>query len=361
MRRCRVCGFPKRLSRSIEWHSDGTVAGSIGIKLPFMFLGVDERESIFDELSETIGFPIEHIIVEAQRNVGKELYDMVRRLFGNIDMRRIPSSRFLRPQWFAKFFMWCVRNQVASTGIGQIRVDSYRTGDSLVLRCSDACLVPALVGNCIGIYESLEKMPGAKADYFFDNGDLIIRLAHSEAEPESEKRFYLEEVRAGEGRLAYERCPRCAVPLMLARNMVFDIGRGIIMNLDSGEREGMVAVQSLFAVVRELERELGDEVVTILYDAQKRHSVDHLRARENGEPEDFWEPYVTDLAVRGMGHPVRFDWTLESVSVEIDNAYEQSLYAAKVAAGLEAMTGRESRIDWETREHHHARYTVSVA
>ena len=63
---------------------------------------------------------------------------------------------------------------------------------------------------------------------------------------------------------------------------------------------------------------------------------------------------------RGLGYPEQFERTGDSVSVDIKTAYNQDLYAARLAAGVEKMTGRKSRIEWESRESHHGRYMITA-
>jgi len=67
------------------------------------------------------------------------------------------------------------------------------------------------------------------------------------------------------------------------------------------------------------------------------------------------------MALRGLGYPDRFDVNGKKLSVEIRTAYNQDLYAARLAAGLETVTGGETRIEWDIRERHHGRYTVTAA
>ena len=360
MRECKECGFPRRLSRFLEWHSDGTVIGSVRPRISVMFLQVDEWDTIFSDLADAIGMPVDHVVIEAQKNIGKDLYGMVRTIYRNINMKRIPNNRFFRPQWLAKLLVWVMRKDLARLGAGKPRVIRYRAGETLVLGFSNPCMTPMMVGNCLGIYESIEKMPGSRADYGLENSDLVIRMSHADERPESEGRLYLEEVEAGTGPLTYDRCSRCGVPLLISRAMEWDIDRGIVGNRINGQREGMISVQSVNAILREMEKELGTEVVQILYEAQKRYSGKDLRNRTFEDTGEFWDRYLANMALRGLGYPEQFERTGDSVLVDIKTAYNQDLYAARLAAGVEKMTGRESRIEWESRESHHGRYTITA-
>ncbi len=344
----------------MEWHSDGTIVGSVKPKIPIMFLEVSEWDSIYDTLESTIGAPIEHIVVEAQKYIGKDLYAMVRAIYWNIDARKIPNVRFLRPQWLARLIVSAMGNDLAGMGAGRVRVEGYRAGDHLTLRFTNPCLVPMIVGNCLGIYESVEQMPGSKGEYRVEDGDLVVHMTHSEGKPESEERLYLEEVEGGSGPLVFERCGTCSMPLPMCRSLAWDLSKGIIRNPKTWEREEMVAVQSISSILRELERELGEDVVQIVFDAQKAYSKGRLLGAETGSPEKFWDGYLTNMALHGLGYPVRFETSPTSVTVDIRNAYNQDLYAAKVAAGLEALTGSGSTIEWETRDRRHDVYTITA-
>lgn len=360
MRRCRECGFPHRISRFLEWHSDGTLIGSVRPKIPLMFLEVAEVDYIFEELESAIGLPIEHIIIEAQKYIGKDLVDMVKGIYWNIDPKRFPMNRLFRPQWLGKALVAGMRRDLSGLGAGRVTVESYRVGRELVLRFENPCLVPLTVGNCLGIYESVEDMPGSRADYGIEGGALVIRMTHAEEKPESEERLYLEEVEAGAGPLKYDRCPRCGVPLRSARSTCWELDRGAIMNPLTGQREGMIAVQSVNAIMRELERELGGEVPGIIFDAQKRYQAGRLEKEGIEVPREFWESYLTGMALRGLGYPEHFEAGDDSVTIDARNAYNQDLYAAKIAAGLERVTGRASSVKWDTRDRHHGKYTVTA-
>jgi len=361
MRRCPQCGFLRRFAKFMEWHSDGTIVGSLKPKIPLMFLEVDEWDAIYDELALTIGAPIEHIVVEAQKYIGKDLYDMVKALYWNIDAKKVPNWRMLRPQWLARLLVWGMGNDLAGLGAGRAKVESYKAGDHLTVRFTNPAVVPMALGSTQGVYESVEQMPGSRVGYKFDGDDLVVHLTHAEEKPESEGRLYLEEVEAGTGPLQFARCEKCRTPLEASRRLKWNLDRGEIINPLTGKREDMIAVQSLNSTLRELERELGEEVMGIVYGGQKSYTLYRTKeALKKETPEDFWDQYLFELALRGLGYPEEFEASDGTVAVEVKNAYHQNLCAAKIAAGLEALTGRSSEIDWKERERMHGSYVISA-
>jgi len=358
MRECSKCGFPLKVARFFEWRNDGTIISTdrANTKAQITFLELGELEKLFEVLSAAIKTPVDPFMIQAQKNIGKAIN-------ANIPIRhikRIPSNRFFRPQWFAKMMVRLIREDIALLGDGILSLDSYRAGHSLDLRLANPCLIPMLVGSSLGIYESVEKMPGVDFEYGLEDGDLVIHMRHGEKTPESESRLYLEKVEPSTGPLDHEKCPVCGIPVMVAYTFEWDIDKGIIINRLTGKRKVVVSVQSVNAIFRELENELGEEVPGVLYDTQKDLTKVLLLDENTEDLDGFWKRHLEYLALRGLGYPLHFERDERSVSVGVGNAYNQVLFAAKIAAALEISTGLPSEISWVTREGGHGSYTISV-
>jgi hypothetical protein len=233
-------------------------------------------------------------------------------------------------------------------------------GETLVIRFRNPVVAALLVGSLTGIYESIEDMPGSEVEYRTDDGDLVVSLTHGQAAAVAEERFYLEEIREGEGPLRWQRCLACGVPLEAARTWQWDIDAGIIKNRRTGARDVVVAVQSVNAILRELESELGEDVPKLVYDHQKAVSLKKLTGKPPQEAAAYLEERLMEMALRGMGYPAEFQFTGSAVSVEIGNAYNQMLYAAQLSADLESVTGASSEIEWRRREPYAASYSITT-
>ncbi len=358
MRNCRECGFPRKFGRFFDWRADGTIVSTDRAKVrsQITFLEDGELEDLFDNLSNTIGISVEPFMVQAQKKIGKAI-------FSGLPLRhikRIPCNRFFRPQWVARLLTSLIATDMAGLGDGRISLDSYRAGKSLVLRFNNPCLVPLLAGSASGIYESLEEMPGSNIEYVIEGEDLVIHLSHGEGKAESESRLQLEEVGPGEGPLYYDRCLKCRTPLSASRALQWDLGRGVISNRITGRREVVVASQSVNAILWELETELGTEIPRILYEYQRDYTRGRLAGKNTGDPDMFWDNHLKDLAFRGLGYPTSLRRDGSSVSVSIANPYNQDLYAAKITAALETVTGAPSSIEWKKRSHHHCEYEITT-
>jgi hypothetical protein len=358
MKECGACGFPDRLNKFLEWHSDGTIIGSVRPRIPLMFIEVAEWDAVFTGVSEKLGLPIDHILIEAQKNIGKELYEMVRGVYVNFDIRRIPVTRLLRPQWLGKLIVRVMREDLSAFGAGRPELVGYRAGSALTLRFKNPSLLTMVVGNCLGIYESIERMPTAEAEFGLEDGDLVVMMRPSAESSEVEARLYVEEVQPGIGALDYEPCPTCGVPLVFAESVKWETSRGTITNVKSSRREGMISVQSLAAMIRELTNELGEEVPGILYEAQKAYTRERL-AQTDSDGAEFMDGLLLDMGLRGMGYPTLFQYKDGKVMVSIDSAYDHDLYAARLAGAVEHLEGKDSSIEWRVREPRHSEYAIS--
>lgn len=358
MKQCSECGFPARFASLFEWRGDGTIMMKEhgGALLQIALLDANELQDLFDGLTETMGFTVDHVLVEAQRRVGKAIYANRPIPF----MKYIPHSRITRPQFAIKAAVDVLGKDIAAIGFGVVHVDSYRSGDHLSVHVDNACLAPRLVGSFLGAVEMVEGVP-MKAEYRMEGDILTIDVTRSDEQNHAEERLYLEEVAPARVSLSYERCDECGAPVKVARMIEWDRERGRIEDKATGHRCVMFAVQSLNALQRELEAELGPGVRDFLYDMQVKLSGQAQGASVTNGRGSFWDDYLLGLALRGLGYPDSFASGEGSVEVEISNAYNQTLYAARIAAALEARTGKRSRITWSIRESDSAAYTITEA
>ena len=116
MRECDLCGFPRKFARFFEWRGDGTIVSSDpAAPLQRAFLEAGELEELLAALSSSIGISVDRFLIEAQKNVGKALFEMMpmKRL------GRIPNRRYLRPQFAARLMMRPVSQRIAELGNGR--------------------------------------------------------------------------------------------------------------------------------------------------------------------------------------------------------------------------------------------------
>ncbi len=325
------------------------------------FLERGEMEGLFDDLSMMLGISIEHILIEAEKNIGKAFYASTPLRL----LKYAPHNPRWRPEWVAKTAIKAVRGDVAGLGGGLISAVSYDGRGSMVLRISNPVFISRTIGNAVGIYESIERVHGATYDYFMEDGDLVLMMRHPavglEPEPLSETRLLLDEIVPGNGPVNYERCARCGTPHDASRALEWNLAEGTITNRLTGKREVVGAVQSVNAMMRELVAELGEEILKPLYECQKEITRQQLERDTTESGKGFWDRFLLACAVKGLGYPLSIDVGDDTVSVEIANAYEQTLYAARIAAAFEHESERMSSIDWDMRRGDMCAFRISAA
>jgi hypothetical protein len=272
----------------------------------------------------------------------------------------VPHSRLTRPQWLIKAVIDVLGSDISAISFGVVKVDSYRAGDHLSLHVDNACLAPRLVGSFLGACEVVEGVP-MTADYSVVGDTLTIHVRRSEELDLAEERLYLEEVEPARASLTYSRCGECGAPVKAAAMIEWDKEGGRIIDSDTGHRDVMFAVQSLNALQRELEAELGPGVRDVLYDTQLELSRCAIGETKAGMARSSWDDYLLGLALRGMGYPDSFVSDEGTATVEISNACYQTLYAARIAASLESRTGKPTEIAWRKREKDSSAYTITEA
>ncbi len=359
MKMCPECGFPVKFARYFDWRNDGTIIGTDRVRTQsqITFIESGELEGVFEELSLLLGVPLDHILIEAEKNVGKAFYASTPVRF----LKYAPKNRYARPAFVARISVRVVRSEVAGLGAGLISTDSYRGGTSMVIRLENPCFIPRSVGNSLGIYESIEGIRGADYEYGIEDGDLVIWMRHSsvEKDPLSESRLYLEPIEPAEDIVRYDRCGTCGTPSLVAESLEWRLAEGLIINRITGKRELVQAVQSINAMMRELEAELGDEVLKPIYDCEKEITRAQLSTDMDIAAPGFRDDCLMYFAFRGLGYPRTLSEEGRSLRVEISNAYNAVLYAAKVAAVYECYTGLASDIQWLARESRSASFVLS--
>jgi hypothetical protein len=363
VRKCGKCGFPRRFARYFDWRSDGTIIGTDRVKMQsrITFIERGELEGLFDDLSMMLGVTIDHILIEAEKNIGKAFYASTPLRF----LRFAPLDQRFRPAWVARGAVRAVRADVAGLGSGVIRAESYDRDGAMLLRMKNPVFTARTVGNSVGIYESIERIRGVDYEYSIEGGDLLLMMRHpahdSRPDDLAGTRLIFDEVVCGDGPVVFERCGQCGTPLMASAALEWDLPGGKIMNRLTGKRELVGAVQSVNAMLRELEAELGEDVLKPVYSCQKEITRAQLDRDAMGRGDDFWDRFLLGCAVRGLGFPSSIETAAQNVSVEISNPDNPVLYAARIAAALEYLTGLPSQIEWKTRLKEKNAFTLTAA
>ncbi|MBN2027718.1 MAG: hypothetical protein JW854_13255 [Actinobacteria bacterium] len=345
IKKCKVCGFPYWLGKELIWSGNGTITSKNRPDFRTLIIEADYLSEIFRKIEEALGISIQHIVFEAQRNAAKEVID------GNIGkyrwvIRHIPGVRRLVITYFNRMASW--------TGQGYAKTVAYTSkgpGAAIIRNPFNKDLMSAVV---VGALESLGETP---YDYRWEKrgADDVIVVEPTGERPEISQRLTFTVPPPKPGSRHYDRCPGCGVPVQL-KGMEWTEEQGLMMDTSHNVRMVVLEIYTTSVVLRELARELGDDVYPVIVDAQRQFSLAHIRkefpscAEPGGglDRDAFYRDVLDSLALRGQGNPV--SWNMEGgrLTVTVDNPFEEHILAGHLSALYELAEGGKPEVSWES-------------
>jgi len=356
MRYCRGCGFPVAYGRFLEWTSDGTILGKDSSGTRLVYLDVDEIQNIFTGVSRWMGVPIDRIIYRAEKAVGRRFIETMVPGF----IARAPRGKIARPEFGIKATARFVFNYMAGLGMGLGEILEYHSTESARIRITEAHSVPLVAGDGAGVFEHLERV-GVDATWERVKSDeYIVTLEKLSDEPPAEDRLVLDETKTYlPGNIEYQRCKRCKVPLVVSNTVYLNLERGILRNSTTGLRVVALPAQSFDAVFRELFREFGKELPSVV------ESLEQQYARENtlisyyvDGVEGGIERLYSDFAWKGIGNPIQVGNTERGLEVVVENPFHNEMVAGRIVGLYEALIEDKVQATWA--EQTPGRLTVTI-
>jgi hypothetical protein len=360
IRKCRRCGFPFWLSKMIRWEDNGTIVYTLAPDFRLVLIESDLLGSIFTRIQDELGIPISHLVFEAQRNaVAVGIEDLLSSF--PLSLGRIGPNKYIVPRFFCRLSTWL------GTALAEVtRYRPGRIGEAIVRNPYNRELMAALI---LGAFESLEHKPYQHAWKKVD-GDDIISVTPMKEKPEVSQRLVLSAPEIRPGSRDLPRCPSCGVPLDLSY-LEWHEEEGIVMDRRRSTRMNFIDGYTPGVVFRELEEELGKNIIPLIIKVGKELShrrLQDLGVRKNDEEklagderESFYEMALASLPLWGQGNPVSFEQKNSSLKVTVDNPYHQYLLAGQIAALFEAAEGVEAEVTWEMPEPSSITFLVQAA
>ncbi len=344
IRKCRKCGFSSVYARLIRWNSNGTISIRINPRFRILLLEAESMTRMMKDIEEKLGVSIRHLFFEAERLAAVRVIDA--NLIGPGKLvKYLPGAKRPMP------FVFC--RVAVGTGMGYARALAYKPGaygEAVIRNPFDEELMAAVI---CGSFECIERHP---FDYRWKevNGERVIRIEPAERKPEIAERmdFSLQPLKPGDRR--FERCPGCKTPSML-HGLEWRENEGIIYDNRRGARMVFVDMYTPNVVIRELARELGEEVYPLVIEAQRSVSLRNLseeylsssRADRPAESAELHRSLMEDLAVRGLGNPTRYSFDSGAWEVEVDNPFNLHLLAGHLQALFQFTEGRKPEVAYE--------------
>jgi hypothetical protein len=335
MRYCKKCGFPVPYGRFLEWTSDGTILGREQTRTRLVYLDVDEIRNILDGVSEWMGIPIDRIVYRAEKEVGRRFIKALLPGF----FARVPRGRLARPTPGVKAIGHFVFNYMAGLCMGKAEVIDYRSAVGARVRVTNGHCIPLVAGDGAGVFEHLEKI-GVDADWERVRSDeYVINLEKTADEPDElpADRLTLEKAEYLPGQVSLDHCGKCGVPHEVTDSIYLDLDKGVLRNKITGMRLVALPAQSFNAVFRELFRELGSQLPSVVERREREYTREGAGVRYTVKDlgDEGLVSIFSDFPWKGIGNPTSARETGEGLEVTVENPFLPQMVAGRVAGQYE--------------------------
>lgn len=331
--RCGLCGLPIYVRLAAVWNDDGTITGRFVHSTRVVQAYADELDYIFDGISERIGLDISKIVVEGERKAGLEFTKtLMGKVYGLAGM-------VARNRLFSRLVFEFVIRASKNAGFGDCKVVGQKHNKLLKIDVKEAFNPPVLAGNMLGSFEAFAKRPGT-VRWEGDRDRILITIEADgdEGRVEEERlKPVLPVVIPGDYKV--ERCRRCHMPVELTRRYSFDLDRGIATEVCTGRRIVTVMIDSLNAVFKELEGELGGEITRMIVELESDYVKEHAMMPAAVDEDKAMHELLSDLRIKGMGNPTEISMTGDELLVRIENPFSEQLLAGRVLGFYRALMG----------------------
>ncbi|RJP27464.1 MAG: hypothetical protein C4536_13815 [Actinobacteria bacterium] len=356
IRKCKVCGFPFWLARELKWNDNGTITSKNRSDFRTLLIEADYLSEIFRRIEDVLGISIQHIVFEAQRNVAKDVLD------ANLDnfrwaIRHLPGVRRLVITYFNRMASW--------TGQAYAKTIAYTSkgpGTAIIRNPFNRELLAAVV---VGALESLGETP---YDHHWEKrgADDVIVVEPIAERPEISQRLAYTIPSPRSGNRRYQGCSGCGVPVQL-KDLEWREGEGLIIDTRRGVRMVFLEIYTTNVVLRELARELGEDIYPIIVDAQREFSLEHIRREfPGGEPgaafdkDALYRDVLDAIALRGQGNPVSYVTDVGRLTVRVENPCEEHILAGHLSALYELAENARPEVSWESTDPSTATFTITA-
>ena len=328
---CRECGVPFMISKHLKWEDNGAIIQTGKQPIRMSFFDFDRIDGIFNGVSELIGVPLGHVTTETAGRNARQYVD---------SLLPSPLRRVLRRVGFRQVVAYLC-DLGRAYGYGSIRPLELRwrnKGDyELRFQVSHPHSLAIICGNILGAVESIEGRDAVSQVRRVGENDYEVAIRFGSHRVELQGRLQERRYVYRPGRIEYERCPACRVPLELAA-FRWDLEKGTITHPRTGERVAFFTPWGLDAWLDELEAELGGAIPEMVVETQRLYARDRLK-HVTGWREI--EALFHGLAVRGLGNLASLELDEDHLELTMENSCMESMLAGTAQGLYELASGRE--------------------
>jgi hypothetical protein len=329
---CSYCGVPKQISKDIKWNEDGSISQIWNPDHRRFFYESKGLDTLFRNLQDLVGAPIDRIVIEGLRKTTYDFMDTQFSGFKGWMARTIPRRMFYGR---VAEYGWLY-------GLGTLEVLDVKRGEYIKWLVGNSYSPTLHQGDMVGIFNAVEGLP---ADIAVEErgGDLVFNITAS-TKPEEDMLARLQRIVLPRkpGKVSFERCPECGLPLQL-KECTWNREEGSITDKTSGRNMSLVGPEGFDAIFRELEAELGEDIPHSIVEAQRQYVVEAFKPEEV-QPE--LDNLVFLLALRGMGNLVHLSFSEDLMKAVVENADPALMVAGLLQGIFELATGKGSTYDY---------------
>ncbi|MBC7247417.1 MAG: hypothetical protein H5T73_06530 [Actinobacteria bacterium] len=334
---CDLCGVPAIIPKTHRWEN-GCIVNRASGNANFSIYEADFHNGLFEDLERRMGPFIHRMVYIAGRiaaaGIAKNLFSdhpvAQRLMFRTPIYRRTQKSLIL----FAR-----------AIGMGKIELLGHRKGKMGAVRVTNPFHLAHCTAVILGGLDVIYGFPAAftaRAEGDSYVGELVVGKRDEVASDEAYLRLASQKLlpsNTADG-WSLPSCGRCGVPREVGELFRFDLAEGVIEERATGSRHIFYGHQSLNAILREFERELGPEVREFFVRAEKENFAAKLSSRAVSD--GLWdeENLRRYLALRGMGFLSRMEDGEGHTIFEIRNVFTPTVVAGRLTALWEHEKGK---------------------
>ena len=339
-KRCRECGAPSFVARTLVWNSDGTITQRRDPQHRLILFESDNLDRLWARLAESLGVTLEHIqetVIESKSRATRAFLGRTLPWYANL-MARFIGYRIMISQ---------IETQGLAMGYGKITIggQSPRRGrpERITVLVEDPYSLPLFCGDFKGAAEVLERRLAEITYQALDARRHQIDVTMSRHRLEEEGPGQAEHARLKAGDVEYDRCPVCGVPREL-KQFNWDLRTGIIRDTVTERRMAIFGTSGMLAVFEEMVHELGERVLDNIVEIESENAGTTLSTEE---AQSGFEGLRSRAAIRGLGLLTRLDFD-ESVMTMMMSNPSIPVYIVGVASGIfELATGHRGSASWD--------------
>jgi hypothetical protein len=353
------------IGRELRWESNGVISLANSPRDRMALFESNTIDSMFKGIEKLIGEPVEPVVIESRRRETRKFMERsfpfeVRNvnLLGELGESDKKPANTLYGRVFAETVTRMRREMnervlAVGTVFGygkQSLSEKWDTGEDYPWRTQvirNPYSVPLWVADTLGTVEAFEGID-MKVEHEEAGEDCVrVTAAPGEHPVELTQRLKRKHYGFKPGKLTYERCHKCGVPLDISRYH-WDLEEGVITATDTGRRVAILGPLALEAILYDLEAAHGRMIVEAAIEAQRRHVLSRVNAEEL---RNLVFSLQALTALRGLGNVTRFSAKDNRVSITIENSCIHLVLVGMAQALYELALNREgSTREWELCE-----------